>query len=495
MFTFFKKRMKNDTAKKKTSDNELEKHDSNPEPTYSHIEQQFTDCTDISKKYCQRVDVRLIYFEYMVDKQTLNSDVIDKLEDLDPEEVHSFLQQSQFQPSHENKEVVKAILDGNAAIFHENNTYIFEATKLETRAIQTAESETIITGPHDALNELIDTNLSLIRRRVKSSHLKVLKLSVGEIGKSNVYLLYIDGIADQQIVQDAKTRIENIEIDAIYDVNMLVQLIDESPNSPFPQFHTTERPDVISSKLTEGKVVGMMENSPYAFSAPTSFFDFFQSTDDYNQRWLVGSATRLLRLFALFVTVSFTALYVSITTYHYEMVPDLLLISLITSRSNVPFPPIMEALLMEFTIELLREAGARLPTKIGQTIGIVGGIVIGSASVDAGITSNILIIAVSISAISSFVIPSYVMSNSIRIIRFGFILLAGLLGNLGIVFGIACLVIHLTGLTNLKAPYFWPISPTNPSGWKDTIIRGPLSIFNTRPNISSPTNDTRKKLK
>ncbi|MEI5907470.1 spore germination protein [Bacillus spongiae] len=494
MFSIIKRWLKNDKkhesewSKQKAKDEE-----DNKPPTFPHIYEQFTDCDDMTLKSYPHVEIKLLYFDYMVNKQALLSDVLSKLQELSKEEIQSFLDHHSFQVSHNSKEVTKAILEGKVILFHHETVYIYSVTMLESRSIQSAENETIITGPHDALNELIDTNLSLIRRRIRSSHLKIVKLSVGEIGKSKVFLLYIEKIANADIVEELKERINHIEIDAIYDTNMLIQLIDESPNSPFPQYHTTERPDVVASKLAEGKVVGMMEHSPYAFSAPTDFFDFFQSVDDYNQRWLVGSATRLLRFFALFTTLFITPIYVSITTFHYEMVPDLLLINLISSRSQVPFPPILEALLMEFTIELLREAGARLPTKIGQTIGIVGGIVIGSASVEAGITSNILVIAVSISAISSFVIPNYVMSNSIRITRFAFILIAGILGNLGILFAVSCLIIHLTGLTNLKSPYLWPISPLNTGGWRDTILRGPFSALTNRPSINHSQNNTKEK--
>ncbi|MFS1512990.1 spore germination protein [Chengkuizengella sp. SCS-71B] len=461
-------------------------------PTYSYIEEEFSKCADITKKEYPRIHVQLMYFEYMIAKDIFEKFLFSKIDKLDEKDIVAFLSHSQFQASNDSKEVVNALLAGNIIIFHKNQTYIFAAIDLQTRSIQTAESETIITGSHDAFNEDINTNLSLIRRRVKSSKLKVLKYSIGKITKNTVYILYIEDLAKIDLVNDLKNRMENIKIDAIYDVNMLVQLIEEYPTSPFPQIFTTERPDVMSSKLTEGKIIGLMSNSPYAFSVPATFFDFVHSPDDYNQRWLTGSLIRIFRLFAFLITVTLTALYVSITTFHYAMVPDLLLPSLIKSRSNVPFPPIIEALIMEITIELLREAGARLPTKVGQTIGIVGGIVIGSASVEAGITSNILIIFVAVSAIASFVIPSYVMSSSVRIIRFGFIIMAGFLGNLGICIAFGFLVYSLTSLTSLKAPYLSPISPTHPSNWLDTLIRAPFSTLNNESNISKQRNTSKK---
>ncbi|CAM4485315.1 spore germination protein [Paenibacillus typhae] len=265
------------------------------------------------------------------------------------------------------------------------------------------------------------------------------------------------------------------------------------PNSVFPQFLTTERPDVAVSKLTAGRIIVMIDNSPTALSAPASFFEFFSSPDDYYQRWALGTALRLLRYLALVITITFTAMYVSVTTFHYEMIPEALLRTLAESRNRVPFPPVYEALLMEIMIELLREAGARLPSKIGQTIGIVGGIVIGQAAVQAGLTSNVLIIAVASSAIASFVIPSYMMSASIRLIRFGVIILAGIWGNMGLVIGMALIVIHLSGLTSLGTSYITPVAPMKTKDWKDVFIRAPFSMLRSRPSQTRTNNLIRQK--
>ncbi|MBP1894131.1 spore germination protein [Paenibacillus lactis] len=257
----------------------------------------------------------------------------------------------------------------------------------------------------------------------------------------------------------------------------------------------SERPDTIASKLVSGRVVCLMDGSPTAFSAPSSFFEFFSSSDDYYQRWSIGTATLLLRFQALIITLVLTALYVSVTSFHYEMIPENLILTLTESRSKVPFPPIFEALLMETTIELLREAGARLPTKIGQTIGIVGGIVIGQAAVQAGLTSNILIIAVASSAIASFVIPNYVMSASFRLLRFLLIILAGLWGNLGLAIGMAWIVIHLSGLTSIGTSYLSPVAPFEPYDWRDVFLRAPFSMLGRRPSQARSKNKIKLKMR
>ncbi|MCP3741010.1 spore germination protein [Rossellomorea sp. BNER] len=484
-----------DIETNQTSDEEAINNEKRFFPSYEHICSQFEECSDLTKRTYPSLNLHILYFDHLIDQQKLEWEVLSKLNQNNIDSVKDMLSSSNYTRSDDSKVVVKSILKGKVILFFQGETYIVGAGGSEGRAVSHSETETVINGAHDSFVESAYTNLSLIRKKVKSSHLKCIKISVGEISKTEVYILYIEDIANPELLKHLMNRIEDIEINAVNDLNMLVQLIDEFPKSPFPQYYTSERPDVAAAKLFDGKIVGLMDQSPYIFSAPTNFFDFFQSNDDLSQRWMIGTAIRILRLIALFITVSFTAYYVSVTTFHYEMIPEALLNNLIESRSKVPFPPLIEALLMEFTIELLREAGARLPTKIGQTIGIVGGIVIGQASVEAGITSNILIIAVAVSAISSFVIPSYIMSASLRIVRFAFIILAGLWGNIGLIFGVSILVIHLTGLTNLKTPYLFPVSPTYPSDLKDTIIRAPFSWIKGRPHNTLTNNLRKNKMK
>jgi spore germination protein len=461
----------------------------------AHILEQFEDCIDVFHRNIPSIQVDIIYIPHMIDHTQLSREVMDPLANVQTDDLSHILEQSQFEESDDAKKIVIGILSGQVAIFHNEKVYLFFVYGPEARSVQQSETETVITGPHDAFTETAGTNLSLVRRRVKSSHLKVIKLEVGEVTKTVVFVLYIKGIANMDLVDEFVRRIRGIEIDAVYDGNMFSQYIDDFPNSLFPQFLITERPDTAVSKLVGGRILAVVDGSPAVVSAPTAFFDFFSSADDYYQRWSIGTATRMLRFIAFVITITFTAIYVSVTTYHYEMIPEALILTLRESRSKVPFPPVIEAMLMEVTIELLREAGARLPTKIGQTIGIVGGIVIGQAAVQAGLTSNILIIAVASSAISSFVIPSYVMSASIRLIRFGLILLAGIWGNFGLMAGIGYIVIHLCGLTSLGTSYLSPFAPTKWADWKDVFIRGPFSMLTARPSQVKTSNSKKNKMR
>lgn len=476
-------------------DDKAAQSDEKASVTLPAISDAVKDCADCLHTQLEGSGADLIYFPTLVDLDALQRDVVRPLSQASAEQLHTLLSGAPFRAATELKSCLKAVMDGAAVIFDGADAYLYDAPKSIGRKIEQSETETIITGPHDGFVESLAENVGVLRKRIRSPKLKSIELEVGEVANTRAVLMYMEGIANEQFVRMLSDRIRAIEIDGVSDANMLVQLIDENPNSVFPQYLTTERPDAVVSKLLGGRIAVILDGSPSVFSAPTAFLEFFSSPDDYYQRWPIGTALRILRLIGFLITICFTAFYVSVTTFHYEMIPHTMLLNLAESRSKVPFPPLIEALLMETTIELLREAGARLPTKIGQTIGIVGGIVIGQAAVQAGFTSNILIIAVAISAIASFVIPSYIMSASLRLIRFGLIVLAGILGNLGLIFGIGFLVIHMAGVTNLGASYLTPIAPAKFMDLLDTLVRGPFWALKKRPSLSRTPNETRTKIK
>ncbi|RUS44625.1 spore germination protein [Cohnella sp. AR92] len=464
-------------------------------PTVKRIEGLFQDCADFERRDYEPSGISVFYLVCIVGNDSLMRDIVLPFSDAGKEEALAILRRPPYRLAENARDCMNGILEGCAAILLNDQAWLIDLSEQLGRNIEQSETETVIAGPHDGFVENIFMNIAVMRKRIRSPRLKTLLLSVGEISRTPLMILYIDGLVNPDNLNRLVQRIENIEIDAVFETNMLVQFIDENPNSVFPQFMTTERPDAAASKLLGGKIIGILEGSPSVFSCPTAFFDFFTSPDDYYQRWLLGSALRLLRIIGFLITIGFTAFYVSVTTFHYEMIPHTMLLNLTESRSKVPFPPLFEALLMETTIELLREAGARLPTKIGQTIGIVGGIVIGQAAVQAGFTSNILIIAVATSAIASFVIPSYVMSASLRLIRFGLIILAGMYGNLGLLMGIGLIIIQLSGITNLGASYLTPIAPASFKDMLDTFVRGPFWALTKRPTISRSPNKTRQKMR
>lgn len=356
----------------------------------------------------------------------------------------------------------------------------------ENRQISIPETEFSVVGPKEAFVESLDTNLNLIRKRLPIPEFTVKEVRVGKLSKTRVAIIYIDGIADEENVNTAIQRVNDIEYDHVVDSSYINQMISDNENSPFPQLIDTERPDRVASVLSEGKIAIMADGSPHALTGPTTIVEFFSAFEDYFLNWTLASVIRLIRLMGVMFSVLSSPLYVAVLTFHYEMIPENLLATLVASRNDIPFPPILEAIVLELSIELLREAGARLPSKVGQTIGIVGGIVIGTAAVQAGLTSNVLLIIVALAALASFTTPVYQMSNTIRLLRFPFLLFAQFLGVLGVAICFAFIVSHLLKLTSLGRPYIAPLYPLRVNDLKDALIRMPFSVQNNRPSSVRP---------
>jgi len=359
------------------------------------------------------------------------------------------------------QEVLNKLILGEVFIYIESETSIisYDLKKVDERSIEKAEIESVILGPQIAFTESLATNLNLLRQSIQSTELVFETIYVGKKIPREVRLVYLRSIANDTDINTMRQRLQELEVDEVEDITVLKQYVEDSSTNLFPQYYSTELPDRVSYVIKKGKIAVLMEDSPTAFIAPSTFFSFLESTEDLYMRWNVGSLLRFLRMLATFISISITSFYVAIVTYQYELIPTELLVTLGKSRAEVPFPPVIEALLIEFLVELLREAGARLPTKVGQTIGIVGGIIIGESAVQAGLSSNILIIAVAMSALASYTTPNYLMATSLRIIRFPMILLAAIYGIVGIMFGFCFLIIHLLRLTSLGRPYLTPLYP------------------------------------
>ncbi len=373
-------------------------------------------------------------------------------------------------------EILNSLLFGDVFIYIENETEIISYPLLdkEKRALEKAETESIVLGPKISFTESLMTNLNIIRGRIRSNDLVIEEYTIGSIVPSSIRLVYMKSIANDKDVQTMRQRLQSLDVKEIEDSVVLKQHIEDSQFSFFAQFDSTELPDRFAYAVTKGKVGVLVENSPTGIIGPSTLFSLLESTEDLYMRWGSGSILRLLRFFAAFFSIIITAIYVAVVTYHYSFIPTQLLITIGQSRAAVPFPPLLEALILEFMIELLREAGARLPTKVGQTMGIVGGIVIGQAAVAAGLTSNILIIFVAMSALASFTIPNYLLSTSIRLMRFPFIILAGFLGILGVMYGLCLLMIHLLRMKSLGHPYLLPLYPLHIRDFNKVFFRLPF---------------------
>ncbi|WP_269409766.1 spore germination protein [Lentibacillus daqui] len=395
------------------------------------------------------------------------------------------------------EDILKGLLVGELFIYVEGEEEAlgYLALKKQQRQLDKAENETVVIGPQVAFTESLVTNLNVVRWSIRSTDLVLEQLMIGHRYPREIRICYIKSIANEQLVNTMRQRLQDLDVDEIEDSTVLQQYLNDSSSTVFPQFYSTELPDRFSYAIRQGRIGVLTENSPTGFIAPSTFLSFFESTEDLYMRWNIGTFLLILRFFAIFLSVTMTPLYVAAVTYHYEIIPVDELITIGQSRAGVPFPPIWEAIILEFLIELLREAGARLPTKVGQTIGIVGGVIIGQAVVQAGLTSNILIVVVALSALSSFTTPSYLMGTAVRIVRFPMIVLAGLFGLIGIIFGASFLVIHLLKLKSLGMPYLTPIYPFRWADLNKSLTRAPLQYENKRFFSIRPKNLLRYKRK
>lgn len=366
-----------------------------------------------------------------------------------------------------------------------------DASSNEGRSVDEASSQTVIKGPKDGFTEKINSNILLIRKRIKSKDLKVEYLNVGSITKTTVGLMYLHKIARDDIVQELRTRLNKIEIDGVLESGYIEELIKDDRYSIFPTFLSSEKPDSVTAALLEGKVAILVDGTPYVLTAPALMIEFLQSSEDYYHHYIISSMMRLLRMLAFFLTLLVPAVYIAVTLFHQEIIPTPLLISLAAQREGVPFPVLLEALIMEITFEILREAGIRMPRAIGSAVSIVGALVLGQAAVEAGVISAFMVIVVSITAISSFAIPNYEMSNAIRLVRFFLMLMAGMFGLYGILIGLIVLVLHLCKIKSVTVPYLTPVAPKVKGTITDTLFRFPLWKMKYRPIGISGTDEAR----
>lgn len=341
-------------------------------------------------------------------------------------------------------------------------------------------NEFSVVGPKVGFVENIETNLHLLRQKIALPSLVLEQITIGSISKTKVVVAHLDGVTNPEYIRTVKQRLASIDFDVVFDSSFLDQIISDNSNSPFPLFTSTERVDRAVYAIISGQIAILSDGSPYAVLGPSNLLEFFISPEDYYLSWTLGSFFRVIRMISVVFSILATSIYVAVMTYHFEVIPEHLLGPLIHSRTHVPFPPVMEAIFLEITIELLREAGARLPSKIGQTLGIVGGIVIGQASVEAALTSSILLIIVALSALASFTTPIFKMANTIRLLRFPFILLAAAWGGFGIVMGLLLLLGHLLRLKSLGMPYLVPLFPFRIGSYADSFIRSSYQYTTNR---------------
>lgn len=448
----------------------------------------------------KNIKAALIYIDEMVDKKTLGEQVlrplISKNFSLKNILMSSIADFPEFESVSTIEDALGCILDGSAVVIVQGlqHALVFDVLQLKDRQVSEPQMEMVIKGAREGFVENISVNLSLVRRRLKDPNLNVKILELGRRSKTKAAIMYIRGIASNNILEELMDRLNKIDVDIILDTGYIEEYITDNVYTIFPLLLTTERPDKIAACLAEGSIAIILDGSPIAILLPATINQFYQTPADYNQIWLVSTLIRIIRLISLPLAIFLPGFYVALVSFHPGMLPRDLLLSIMASREGLPFPIFVEAFLMIVIIEILQEAGIRLPSVLGKTIGIVGALIIGQAAVAAGITSNIMIIIIAVTTIASFATPNYTLEISLRFLRFGILFLGTTLGLFGIFISLSMLITHIVTLKSFGVNYFSPFSPIRIKDLlSDTVLRIPRTFLLKRPQTDFPKDKTRQK--
>ncbi|MGU3443575.1 spore germination protein [Bacillus cereus] len=454
-----------------------------PQENYNYIKKQMNQSEDLMKQIIptKNAKITILFVGTVVDKDILQNKLIDPLiyhDDMNS--IESITDKIPLDATSIStmQQAIDDLLHGSALLFlpESHQCLSIDIKKVTIRTISEPTTEKIVRGSHDGFIENLNVNINVLRNRIVTPDLTVHYFTLGQNSNGKVALIYIKDLADVNVVKEVKKKLSAISLDYVIPSSSIEKLIESSSFSPLPQLLNTERPDQVMNHLLKGKVVLLEDNNPNALILPVNFFSFYQSPEDFNSRIVVGLFFRLIRLLSILIALLLPSLYIAIVGFHFELLPHELVLPIKTSIQGIPYPPLIEALLMELILELIREAGIRLPTAIGQTIGVVGGLVIGDAVVKAGLVSNTMIVVIALTAIASFITPSSEMSNSIRILRFYFMVAASFIGLPGISFACIILAIHMCQLESWGTPYLAPFAPLNKKILLDIFLPNPFSI-------------------
>jgi spore germination protein KA len=392
------------------------------------------------------------------------------------------------------KGIVKEIVNGNAALLIQgvNTAVILATVGYEHRSVEKPISENTLKGPKEGFVESEQANRSLIRKYCRNEKLITEVMEIGNRSSSRVSIMYIADLADEKLLKNVKERLRNVEVDIVETVSILEQYIEDRTYSLVPTVLSTERPDRVGAFLSEGHVAMLLDGSPEALIVPVTFWALFQNPEDMYQRWPYGNFIRIVRLICCFIALLTLGLYIAVTSFHVDMIPTDLVLAIAASRERLPFPAFMEVLLMEMAFEILREAGVRIPTPIGPTIGIVGALILGQAAVEANVVSPILVIIVAVTGLASFAIPEISLSFMIRIARFLFLFAGAFIGFFGIASLFTICIAYLSTIQSFGVYFMSPFAPNFRSS-KDFVVRPPIWKQWLRPQNINPKRDARMK--
>ncbi len=450
-----------------------------------------------------RIPALVVHLDALVDAEMVSSAILkrvmDKTEDLDdPGELYKglrdrYLEVTGVHEEYDFDKLLGKISDGNTCIMVDGvpKAIVCHAQAYEQRNVSEPTTESTIRGSKEGFIESLPTNISLLRRKIRNPKFRVEQYTLGTVSRTPVALLYIEGIANTRVTEEARKRLSQIRVDSIQESGQLEELVEDAPLSPFPTLLRTERPDRVTGNLLEGGIAILVDGSPFALVAPATLTMFLTTPEDYFERFYAGSVIRVLRYLAFFLSLTFPALYIAVTTFHQELLPTALILSIAAQRELIPFPAVVEATLMEVVFEILREAGLRLPKIVGQAVSIIGALVVGEAAMRAGLVSPAMVVVVALTGISSFATPAFSLGISIRLLRFPLMLFASTLGLFGILAGLSAITIHVLSLRSFGVPYTEPLIPVVAQEHKDTVVRVPWWAMDKRPRFAGGKDDQR----
>lgn len=480
------------------------------EENISFVSHIIGETSDLQNQVLVIGDIRatIFFLKSMVDEKEVHNKIIDPITNLNQNESFSssltdlekirerLFSGLSFKVHEDFQKITSDILNGSILVMEDgsNQAYLFSIGNSNYRSITESSTQTVVRGPKDSFTESLQLGYSLLRRRIRNPRLQFEEFVVGEDSRTTIAIGYMKGIVNEGILEEVRKRMEAMNTNAVLDSGNIEELITDQTFTTFPLIYNSERPDVIAGGIMEGKVAILAEGSPFVLLAPTVLTDFFQSPEDYYQSFFMGSFIRVIRYIAFLCALLVPSIYVSLVTYHHELIPTDLFISIQAQREGVPFPAAIEILLMEITFEVIREAGIRMPRVVGQTISIVGALVLGQAVVEAGIVSNILVIVVAFTAIASYVSPIYQFSTATRLLRFVYILAGSILGLYGVFFVLVIMVAHMVSLRSFGVPYLAPIAPFILQDQGDVFLRLPNWADLGKPSYLKSENFNHKKM-
>ncbi|MBO9600500.1 MAG: spore germination protein [Cohnella sp.] len=441
------------------------------------------------------LDAALIYLDGMSDAAAIQNSVIPSLLEHDPASpppspsallewmAARVMGVGDIKRLTEGEGILLAILSGDAILLINGgrDALSIAIPGYEDRGISEAKNQSVSRGPQEAFTETLQKNVTLIRRRIKDSRIRVVRMVKGSVTRTDVCIVYLEGTTDSALVRELHKRMDRFDLDGLFDPHYFEEYF-QNTFTLYPISYNSERPDTVSAMILEGRIAIIVDGSPYVVVVPAVLTDFIQSAEDYYQPAYFGILIRSLRLFAFLIASFAPAAYIAVTTFHQDLLPIQLLLSLAAQREGIPFPAFIEALIMEITFEILREAGLRMPRAIGQAVSIVGTIVIGQAAVQAGIVSAAMVIIVSITAIASFALPAYSFSLVVRVQRFGFMMLAATMGLFGMFFGMLMLILLLCSIESFGVSYLRPFIPFLAKEQTDAVLRRPYLKWYNKPS-------------